>query len=135
MTDNQIIKALGCCKHHRECCFCNYVEECGNKRNLTISALDLINRLQAQIEKLEKVEHFADKTIATQNAEIERLHSYETYQYAKAEAYKEFAEAVKQDFDNPNIQKHGLDYVKFLKGIIDRRLKEKMGENDETKTI
>ena len=37
------------------------------------NTLDLINRLQAKLEKCEKVEHFADKTIATLQAENERL--------------------------------------------------------------
>ena len=36
-----------------------------------------INRLQARVEKCEKVEHFADKTIATLQAENERLKKLE----------------------------------------------------------
>lgn len=55
MTDEQIKKALECCGHHRECCYCNYVEECGNKRVLTASVLDLINRKDAEIERLNAV--------------------------------------------------------------------------------
>ena len=39
----------------------------------TLNLFDLINRLQARVEKSEKVEHFADKTIATLQAENERL--------------------------------------------------------------
>lgn len=45
MKDNEIIKALERCPQHTECCYCNSLDECGNKRILTTSALDLINRL------------------------------------------------------------------------------------------
>ena len=40
---------------------------------ITLNLFDLINRQKAIIEKSEKVEHFADKTIETANAEIEEL--------------------------------------------------------------
>jgi hypothetical protein len=52
MTYEQIKKALERCGQHRECCYCNYVEECGNKRVLTASVLALINRKDAEIERL-----------------------------------------------------------------------------------
>ena len=52
MTDNQIIKALERCPQHTECCYCNSLEECGNKRILTTSVFDLINRQKAEVEKL-----------------------------------------------------------------------------------
>ena len=55
LTDEQIIEALKRCSQHYECCYCNSVEECGNKRVLTTSALDLINRQKAEIERLEKI--------------------------------------------------------------------------------
>ena len=41
------------------------------------NALDLINRQSSRIEKLEKVEHFADKTIESLKAEVERLKKVE----------------------------------------------------------
>ena len=66
--------------------------------------LDLINRYEEIVKKCEKVEHFADKTIATLQAENERL-KWERDAYieiqntaiaeAKAEARKEFAERLK----------------------------------------
>ena len=75
MKDEQIIKALERCGQHRECCYCNSVEECGNKRVLTASTLDLINRqkaenselvgkidkLQAEIEKYENIKTTIDE--------------------------------------------------------------------------
>ena len=82
MTDKEIIKALERCGQHRECCYCNSVEECGNKRVLTASALDLINRQQAEIEKkdieidilIRKKEALNDE-VSMLRAEIERLQS------------------------------------------------------------
>ena len=54
MTDNEIIKALERCPQHRECCYCNSVEECGNKRVLTTSVIELIDSKDAEIEALYK---------------------------------------------------------------------------------
>ena len=65
MTDNEIIKAF---KRITE-----YQGFTSNASKTLKDTLDLINRLQARVEKCEKVEHFADKTIATQQAEIKRL--------------------------------------------------------------
>ena len=67
LTDNEIIKAL---KEILEImCVMGDLQ-----KSATISkALDLINRLQARVEKAEKVEHFADKTIATLQTENEHL--------------------------------------------------------------
>ena len=67
LTDNEIIKAL---KELLEV----MLSEGDLQRTSTIShTIDLINRLQVRVKKLEKVEHFADKTIATLQAENERL--------------------------------------------------------------
>ena len=102
--------------------------------NLIKQFLEIFNRQNAENERLEaKVKATNDilfnlksgsaiyKTLTTDSLE---------YLQIKAEAQKECAEAVKQDFDNPNIQKYGLDYVNFLKGIVDRRLKEMVDENN-----
>ncbi len=93
MTDNEIIKALDCCKTNNcdECPFYGVKEDC--EVELPEEAFDLINRQKAIIEKSEKVEHFADKTIETANAEIERL--LQKLQQAKSEAIKEFAARLK----------------------------------------
>lgn len=68
LTDSEItIKAL---KEILDVMLC----EGDLQRTSTINhAIDLINRLQAKLEKCEKVEHFADKTIATLQAENKRL--------------------------------------------------------------
>lgn len=105
LTDNEIIKDL---KEILELMCC----EGDLQRSATIShAIDLINRLQARVEKCEKVEYFADKTIATLQAENERLREecgnqstlwskhfegiFETAKETiKSEARKEFAEKI-----------------------------------------
>lgn len=65
MTDNEIIKALECCanwesdKSCEECPANTYGFGCANKR--AKASLDLINRQQAEIERLKKEnECFAD---------------------------------------------------------------------------
>ena len=55
MTDEQIIKALERCSQHKECCYCNSLEECGSKRVLTTSILALINRQKAELERLRAI--------------------------------------------------------------------------------
>ena len=88
MTYDEIIKALERCPQHTECCYCNSLEECGNKRILTASVFDLINRQKAEIEKSEKVEHFSNKTIETANTEIERLNIELQSMRSAANSYK-----------------------------------------------
>ena len=84
LTDSEIVKALECCS--TASCIsnkCHYeklhdIPTCTTK--LTKDALDLINRLQAEIERLEDV----------------------NIRLTKAEAHKEFAERLKSRFLNKN---------------------------------
>ena len=77
MKDNEIIKALECCKSTEHCGHCSYDKDhseiAGCTAALAKDALNLINRQKAEIAKLEKVEKYADETIKAQAAEIERL--------------------------------------------------------------
>ena len=96
-----------------------------------------INRLQAKVEKCEKVEHFADKTIATLQAENERLKYcnevnissigtlHEQLKTTKAEAYKEFAERLK---DSTGYYDEIIKDVVYTEEEIDNLLKEMIGE-------
>lgn len=52
MTDNEIIKALECCEKQPHCTGCPYFEKIGCKKHLYQDALDLINRQEAEIERL-----------------------------------------------------------------------------------
>ena len=54
MTDNEIIKALECCASEcfNACDNCPFYKQCENDEQLSKFALDLINRQQAEIERL-----------------------------------------------------------------------------------
>lgn len=51
-TDNEIIKALECCVTYEFCTGCPLVDNCPSSYSLLKSALDLINRQKAEIERL-----------------------------------------------------------------------------------
>lgn len=73
MTDNEIKKALECCLVEPKTIFLRD-NKTGEITTLNMNDIfNLITRQQAIVEKFEKVEHFADKTIATLQAENERL--------------------------------------------------------------
>ena len=113
MTDNEIIKALECCMYGHKCEGCSYIGKglCSDKMKKDV--LDLINRQQTRIEKLENIEHASEKLIKKQEAEIERLETdkiiaerkekdarallKETTKYIKSGAIKEFAERLKSE--------------------------------------
>ena len=73
LTDSEIKKALEVCidGYCRGCCYGD-TDQRHCRDDLMQEALDLINRQSSRIEKLEKVEHFADKTIESLKAEVER---------------------------------------------------------------
>lgn len=154
LTDNEIIKALECridcnCK---ECpCYKNIEGEMRCTEIDEEEIIDLINRLQAENEKLAK--DWSDVTIEKdelfdiaekQKAEIERLSGaiyqgtlstetqwmaercyqqmqVERVERAKSEAIKEFEDKIKDKFD-----KHGVDYTAYV--IVDDVSKEMVGD-------
>ena len=95
--------------------------------------LDLINRYEEIVKKCEKVEHFADKTIATLQAENERL-KWERDAYieiqntaiaeAKAKAIKEFAERLKEEKHECGCNYRKKPVYAVLEEKIDNLLKE-----------
>ena len=114
MTDNEIIKALEVCSYatsNKDCEKCAYYpdEECVKKQFTDI--LGLINRQKAIIEKSEKVEHFADKTIETANAEIKRLNIELQSMRSAANSYKMHYETVKSEAIKEFCEKRGIKYV------------------------
>lgn len=83
MTDNDIIKALECCSKDTYICKeCQLYVERKCMRKLNSLALDLINRQQAEIERLKGWQD---------------LLKAEKHSLIKAEAVKEFAEKVKKE--------------------------------------
>ena len=90
LTDNEIIKALECCKYEYDtkcelCCY-NFYSRTGCRGELRRNALDLINRLQAENERLKRYYY---------------QHEYDKWEKEiKAEAYKECIEKVKKELKN-----------------------------------
>ena len=93
MTDNKIINALKCCIsddegiRERPCKGCPLLQDDACSNSLRKYAFDLINRQKAEVERLKKEKHKLQKA----------LNQSEDYRIiAKSEAYREFAERVKQ---------------------------------------
>lgn len=123
MKDNDIKKALECCQYEgvetcRDCPmfytheFDNEIDfDCG--KYIYGRALDLINRLQAEVkEKDDVIKAQADtiflyeQVIKDKTAEVERYKGViklleKDVQIAKAEAIKEFAERFKDKYEKP----------------------------------
>ena len=117
MTDNEIVKALECCSVGTFACD----EQCPcfhSKSKLKVTscrfeligdALDLINRQKAEIERL-KTDSKRLKKVQMQLDDLCKMH-----RVIKAEAYKEFAEKLKELL---GVTKFSLidNLVKELKG-------------------
>ena len=86
MNDNDIIKALGCCAVSN-CDDCPYFKFGNCLEKLQLDAVDLINRLKAENERL--------KDMVAQNEGV--LPKYENL--IKSEAIKEFAERLKESLE------------------------------------
>jgi hypothetical protein len=125
---NQVVDLINRLKSDCE----NYKQVAENQQKVTLDRWFEIKRLKEEIEKLEK-EVKADEYILKEIICDEKTYNFVTNDVSerlktKTEAYTDFAESLKKDFDNPRIQKFGLDFVKFLKNIVDNRLKELVGE-------
>ena len=130
MTDNEIIKALPKMLYGGHTCMnCKYDngkdnDRCGLKGcKIARYALDLINRQQAEIERLQKGNDELGKAIAGAyelNCFLEA-----TRKIVRVEAIKEFAEKLKDDMV-PNIDDTYIE--SFVEDYIDNLVKEMVGE-------
>lgn len=128
MTDNDIIKALECCRdtvNNSNCCkLCPYyeVKDCAVASANDI--LDLITRKQSEIERL--------KTENKHYAELEQGCYVTGVKNIKAVAYKEFAEKLKDIFEHAYQFEYGYLLNKdVINAKIDNLVKEMVGENNE----
>ena len=144
MADNEIIKAWGCCipMSERKCNECPYHEfrfRCITQ--LIKDTIDLINRQQAEIERLksgiddlDRKLSMADDCIAEKEADIVRFQKKVEelsevlsdsirirYKEIKSEAIKAFAERLKE-------KKHELDRFILYDEDIDNLVKEMGGD-------
>ena len=123
-TDEEIIKALECCVStttDEACDGCPF-----NKQNLCDKdqlaleryALDLINRQKAELADNERLNKKVDKLSEVLLDTIKIR-----YKQAKAEAYKEFAERLKNKWFDEHYDSPDVDFDDF----IDTLLKEMVG--------
>lgn len=115
-TDEQIKKALECCSGstcRTDCPLSSLPGPCDSVLNM--HALDIINRQEAEIERLEKENnHFAD---------IGKLHSI-----IKSEAIKEFAKDIKSYIDAYVVFEYAAGEQNLL-DYIDNLVAEMVGES------
>lgn len=78
---------------------------------ITLNLFDLINRQKAIIEKSEKVEHFADKTIETANAEIENLK-------VENQSLRSAANSLKMHYKEAQTK---IESLKIFRGYAEKR--------------
>ena len=142
MNDNDIIKALECCKIKKPPYKC---EECPLLRGTSNSCLyeckelayDLIIRQKEEIADLKAKNKICAKVIARQDKEIENLSkavdNYESclrsVEVIKANAIKEFADRLKDAVDEPT--KIDGEDIDFIIDIIDNLMKEMTEEQNE----
>ena len=152
-TDEEIIKALECCistTTEEACVGCPFNKQklCDKDQGaLERYALDLINLQKTEIERLKE----CPKCVYEYDGEITEYcvqgpcSNFKTVEQIKAEAYKEFAEKVKESFlnlqynaktDRKTVKveelKEQMDWVLHTVTIetIDNLLKEMVGEEE-----
>jgi hypothetical protein len=131
LTDSEIIKALKCCIKAEKvrdcekmgcplslgnCQGCKYVD---NENGLYKDAFDLINRLQAKNDKLQKEMEMWKNTAYHEASQCET---------AKAEAYKEFVKKLHEELRIYGI-KDKFNKSVFL-NVVDKAKKELVGDSE-----
>lgn len=125
MTDNEIIKALECCidsSHFGDCfelgCPMASADGCDSYEDnkLLKSALDLINRQKAEIERLEEDNEALNSAV---DSALDIVNS--NYQIGRTAGIKEFWEKL-----NHLIKTH--DLIRGVDRVIDDIAKEMIGE-------
>ena len=127
MTDNEIIKALGCCIKNKKCDNCPMYKKCEffydrdyvGIPDVLILSLDLINRQKAENERLKSLERNVYETVEKLKNKIE------------SEARKEFAERLKAK-EAIHFCKCGeaFVYTDLFNGEIDNLVKEMEKDNN-----
>ena len=125
MTDSEIIKALECCKGaDTDCWECELFDCCKvTVQEIMQNALDLINRQKAEVERLNKEVDRLSQCVLYNDGIVADLEK--DLFNAKAEAYKEFAERLKESAFTINQCEEIL-----FKENIDNLLKEMESDNN-----
>jgi hypothetical protein len=125
-TDEEIIKALELCNKPADPEICENCPFCSDFKCLYIlkaNALKLINRQKAEIEKLENARQKQAQFLSEERGQKYEL--IDKLSQVKAEAYKEFAERLKEK----KLQST-LDARICTTEMIENLLKEMVGENE-----
>ena len=136
LTDNEIVKALEICQgaHDNDTCNnCKYKRNFGCRDALCNDTLDLINRQNAEIERLKKEVAYWETEMKEARADIDQ---------AVTEAYKVFAESAVERVDNAKqkyqrlckeqgeeMEEHMHIHFNGITKIINNLLKELVGED------
>lgn len=123
MTDKEIIKALECCSIKHACSECPYTRNkgCGCINGILKDTFDLINRQQAEIERL------SNFVTEERCIEIAREMIPTIVKQAKSESYKEFADRLKE---SKKQYKGTLAGMTFTMTELDNLVKEMAGETE-----
>lgn len=130
MTDNEIVKALECCSIKEDCKGCYFdTHEAEDicAREVVKNAFDLINRQQAEIERLnrENNENFDKWNVLDERTKKRYAELYEEAKsVVRTEAVKEFAEKVKEKLSWDT----GYDDKRLFENDIDEIVKEIAGD-------
>ena len=123
ITDEEIKSSLEVIATTRNCNECKIRNckwgTCNCSQITANAALDLINRQQAEIERLEKIRKADNNLITSLN---------KCYETAKAEAYKEFAEKLKEKCYEDFQETYEMLSPYVTDDYIDNLLKEIDGE-------
>ena len=129
MTDTEIIKALECCTTKgAKCSDCPAFKKVDRSdcKKYFRGAINLINRQQAEIERLKEcpkcIYEYDGKT--TEYCVQGPCSNFKTVEQIKSEAYREFAEHLKEEWSNNYYDSPDVDFDEFVGNI----LKEMVGE-------
>ena len=130
ISDDEIISSLEVIATTRNCSECKIRNcnwgDCNCSQITANAALDIINRQKAEIERLKEcpkcIYEYDGKT--TEYCVQGPCSNFKTVEQIKSEAYKEFAEHLKERWSNNYYDSPDVDFDEF----IDNLLKEMEGE-------
>lgn len=148
ISNDEVVRAYELCYVGGEgdCSICPLVDENGrctdDEGELLGKVLGILKSQKGKVKALESIEHFADKLIEAQRAEIERYKGViklleRDVQTSKTEAIKEFAEIVYRFFCKTQVWKTFKSAVllngecDWLKGQLDNLVKEMTEEQND----
>ena len=147
LTDEEVVKALECCKDCSINLNFEIVQKIEDKNKEILELIDIINSLKAEIEKLEKENTVFGEIIKKQDDEISALRKdllkrenleesfsksvkqfdkrlEKTVKLERAEAIKEFAGIIKNKWFDNRYDSPDVDFDDFISNL----LKEMVGE-------